>query len=312
MATTLLSDLSNLILAGSDEQFNKSVGAPRRLYYKDIVREVQQEKQTGNYDSLGNLTAAEKHNEESAISFDKISYNNRTSIVSYVWEKGVKATLEATEFDLYDVVERTFGEPLVTKLVQKKEHNVADVYNDVFTDTGADGVYLASDSHPLLRDSTKYNDNLITGALSVENIKAMKNRFNNIYDQAGELFDTQATHILVHSNKLFDVYELLNSALMAWELTNTKNSLQDVAPIKVIENKYLDYNYSDDTSPWFMLDKNLTGAGCVLQVKKGLTLRTWFENEDLSLKGVGYEIYGVGMIAPGYGFVASLGGYTAE
>lgn len=310
MATTTLSDLSNLILAGSDEQFNKAAQAPRRQYWKEIVREVQQEKQTGNYDTIGNLTAAQKHNEESAISFDKIEYNNRTSIISYVWEKGVKATLEATEFDLYDVVERQFGEPLVRVMSNKKEHVVADVYNDVFTATGADGVYQASDSHPLKNDPTKYNDNLITGALSVENIKAMKNRFNSIYDQAGELFDTQPTHLLIHSNKMFEALELLNSALLAWELSNTKNSLQDVAPIKIIENKYLNYNVTEDTSPWFMLDKNLTDAGCVLQVKKGLTLRTWFENEDLSLKGIAYEIYGAGMVAPGYGFVASLGNYT--
>jgi hypothetical protein len=60
-----------------------------------------------------------------------------------------------------------------------------------------------------------------------------------------------------------------------------------------------------------MLDKVITDAGCVLQVKKGLTLKTWFENEDLSLKGIAYEIFGVGMVAPGFGWVASLGNYTA-
>lgn len=310
MAATRVSDLSNLILAGSDEVFNKAAKAPRRQYWKDIVRQVQQEKQTGNYDTIGNLTAAQKHNEESAVTFDKIEYNNRTNIVSYVWEKGVKATLEATEFDLYDVVERQFGEPLVAVMNNKKERIVADVYNDVFTATGADGVYLAHDAHPLKNSSTKFNDNLITGALTTENIKVAKNRFNFIYDQAGEYFDTQPTHLLIHPNKMFEAFELLNSALMAWEISNTKNSLQAVSPIKIIENKYLDYNVTTDTSPWFMLDKNLADAGCVLQVKKGLTLRTWFENEDLSLKGIAYEIYGAGMVAPGYGFVASLGNYT--
>jgi hypothetical protein len=311
MATTRMADLSNLILAGSDEVFNKAAQAPRVQYWKPLVREVTQEKKTGNYDTIGNLTAAQRHNEESAIVFDKIEYNNRTSIVSYVEEKGVKATLESQEFDLYDVVDQQFGEPLVAVMTHRKERLVAAVYNGVFTSTGADGVYQASDSHPLKNNSLLYNDNLLTGALSVEKIKEAKNRFNTIYDMSGEYMDTNATHLLIHPNKMFQALELLNSTLMAWELMNTKNSLQDIAPVKILENKYLNYNYTYDTSPWFMLDRNITKAGCVLQKKKGLTLKTWFENEDLSLKGIAYEIYGVGMVAPGYGYVASLGGYTA-
>ena len=307
MATTRLADLSNLILAGSDEVFNKASKAPRRQYWKEICREEQQEKRTGNYDTVGNLGAATEHNEESAIVFDKIEYNNRTSIISKVYEKGVKATLESTEFDLYDVVKRQFGEPLVNVMNNKKERIVAAVWNGVFTDTGADGVALASDSHPLKNNLLLVNDNLITGALSTEKIKEAKNRFNFIYDQAGEYFDTMPTHLLIHPNKMFQALELLNSVLMAWELTNTKNSLQDVMPIKIIQNKYLTYAVAADVSPWFLLDKNLTDAGCVLQTKKGLTLKTWFENEDLSLKGIAYEIYGAGMVAPGYGFIASAG-----
>jgi hypothetical protein len=306
MATTRVSDLSNLILAGSDEVFNKAAKAPRTQYYKDCSREVQCEKQTGNYDTIGNLTAAQEHVEESAIVFDKIEYNNRTSIVSSVVAKGVKATLEATEFDLYDVVKRQFGEPLINVMNTFKERKVANVWNGVFTDTGADGVALANSSHPL-KNSASLNDNLLTGALSTEKIKEAKNMFNFIYDQSGEFFDTQPTHLLIHPNKMFQALELLNSALMAWELSNTKNSLQDVAPIKIIQNKYLDYTVATDVSPWFMLDKGLTDAGCVLQKKAGLTLKTWFENKELSLLGVAYEIYGAGMVAPGYGWVASPG-----
>jgi hypothetical protein len=105
MATTRLADLSNLILAGSDEVFNKAAKAPRRQYWKEICREEQQEKRTGNYDTVGNLSPATEHNEESAIAFDKIEYNNRTTIVSKVYDKGVEATLESQEFDQYGVVE---------------------------------------------------------------------------------------------------------------------------------------------------------------------------------------------------------------
>jgi hypothetical protein len=95
---------------------------------------------------------------------------------------------------------------------------------------------------------------------------------------------------------------------MAWELSNTKNSIQEVFPIKIIENKYLDYNLTTDVSPWFMLDKGITDAGCVLQIKKGLSLKTWYEHDELdALKGSAYEIYGVGFTCPGYAVVGSTG-----
>ena len=308
MAITRMSDTPNMLLAGSDAQFNKAAKKPRRQYWKEICSVRNQSKLVGNYDTIGNLSAAEKHVEGTTIVFDKIAESNRTYITSGVYDKAVAATLEAQEFDQYNVVAAQFGEPLVAALNTKKERVVADVYNGVFTATGADGVYLASDSHPLKNNTALLNDNLVTGALSNESLRAAKNMFNFTYNQAGDYFDTQPTHLLIHPNKMFQALELLNSTLTAWQLSNTKNVLQDVAPIKIISNPYLTYNVTTDVSPWFMLDMSLDGAGCILQVKKGLTLKTWFEEAELdSLKGVAYEMYGAGMVAPGYGFVASTG-----
>jgi phage major head subunit gpT-like protein len=308
MAITRKSDLSNMLLAGSDAQFNKAAKKPRRQYWKDICTVKNQPKEIGNYDTIGNLSQAEEHVEGSAVTFDKIEYNNRTSITSKVYDKAVAATLESQIFDQYDVVTAQFGEPLVAALNIKKEHVVADVWNGVFTDTGADGVALASNSHPLKNNALLYNDNLTTGALSNESLRAAKNMFNFIYNQAGDYFDTQPTHLLIHPNKMFQALELLNSVLTAWQLSNTKNVLQDVAPIKIISNPYLTYTVATDVSPWFMLDLSLDGAGCILQSKKALALHTWFERAELdSLKGVAYEVYGSAMVAPGYGFIASSG-----
>lgn len=306
MATTRVSDLSNLILAGSDEVFNKAAKKPINQQWKNIVREKVATKRAMNYDTVGALNPAQVHGEDSAVTFNKIEYNNRTTITSYVYENGVKASLEASEFDLYDVVKAQFGDPLVATMNDKKEEVVAAVYNTVASATGADGVYLASDSHPLKNNALLFNDNLITGALDTATLMAGKNRFNHIYTQSGKFFNTEATHLLIHPNKMFLALQLLNSQLMALELSNTKNTVNDVAPIKIIQNKYLTYNTSTDVSPWFLLDKTLD-AGCVLQTNKGLTLKSWFDYEDLTLKGVAYEIYGCGMVAPGYGFCYSSG-----
>lgn len=306
MAETRLSDLGNLIYTGLDEVFNRALQAPRNIYYKNCVREKTVNKKYGWYETVGTLGAATEKKEGDAINFDKVQDGYKTSIETLTYAKGVQASQESLEFDLYNVIQQQFGAPLVTKLIQKKEAIVADVYNNVFTNTGADGVALASNSHPLLGTSIKVNDNLLTGALSTASIIEAKNMFNRIYDQAGEFFDTRPTHLLIHPNKQFLALQLLNSQLMALELSNTKNVLQDIMPIAVIENKYLNYDYSTEQSPWFMLDKTLD-AGVILQMQGGTKLQTWWEYESLSYKGIASEMYGVGVIAPGYGFVASLG-----
>lgn len=305
MAETRISDISALIYAGIDEVFNAAAKAPKRKYYVNIVREKTLAKKYGWYDTVGDLGPAEQHTEGAPITFDKIEYNNRTTIETVVYSKGVQGTMESMEFDLENVVKRQFGAPLVKVMVNKKERIVAAAYDGVFTATGADGVYQASDSHPL-KNSALLNDNLLTGEMSTTNIAKAKNMFNQIKDQAGDFFDTEPTHLLIHPNKMFLALQLLNSNLMAMELSNNKNVLQDVMPIKILVDKFLTYNTSTEVSAWFMLDKSLD-AGCLLQKKGALKLQTWWDLNTLSYKGIAYEMYGVGFTAPGYGFVASAG-----
>jgi len=304
MAGTTVSDISALIYMGIDEIFNAAAKMPRKQYWKNIVRVKPNKKKYGWYDTVGDLGAAEQHVEGAPINFDKIEYNNRTTIETIIYDKGVQGTLESMEFDLENVVKKQFGTPLVRVMAIKKERIVAAVYNGVFTATGADGVYQASASHPL-KNSASLNSNLLTGELSTETFATAKNMFNHIYDQAGEFFDTEPTHLLIHPDKMFLALQLLNSNLMAFELSNNKNVLQDVFPIKILTNKFLTIS-TLNVSPWFLLDKALD-AGCVLQTKGGLVLKTFWDLNTLAYKGIAYEMYGAGMTAPGYGFVASAG-----
>ena len=300
------SDIQRMTEAGVDLIFNKAVKAPKRKYYPQIVNEIMQEKVIGKYDTLGDMGAAELHGEGDAFNFDKFSQNYETTITSLRYYKAVEASREELENDLYNVVASRFGTPLVNKLIQKKERLVADAYNDGFATTGADGVYVFSASHPLQR-SASLNDNLATGALTPDNLVLAKNKFNSIYDQAGEFYDTMPTHLLIHPNKIYDAIAILESQLMAFQLSNTKNTTQAVDALQIITNKYLDYNNSTGVSPWFLLDKTMTDAGCVLQVQKGYYMNTWWENNNDVFRGVAHEKYGVSFISPGYGAVGSTG-----
>lgn len=305
MAMTLMTNIGNLIYPGIQLIFNKAMKRPRVLQYKPLVMERTVRDYYGYYETMGNLGPAQVFVEGNSINYDRIRHNNRTTITAQVIAKGVQGTMQAMHFDLYDEIKKNFGAPILDTLINKKERIVADQYNDSFSTTAADGKYVVDDDHPLL-ESALVNNNLASGELLPDNIMDAKNQFNFIYDQAGEFFPTRPTHLAVHPNKMYRVLAILNSNLMALELSNTKNTLQDYQPIKVITNQYFDYNTTTEVSPWFLLDKTLE-AGCVLQKSKGIELNTRWDWDNLTYKGVAYEIYNAGFIAPGYGIVGSPG-----
>lgn len=302
-----VSDILRMTEDGVDLIFNKTAKTPKRKYYPQIVWEKKNEKRIGKYDTIGALGPAEVKVEGNAYDFDKFDQGYQTTIQVDTIGKGVEASMEELEDDLYGVVNSRFGPELFSRLLSAKERSCADLYNDAFTNTGADGVALISASHPLVKNSAALNDNLATGELTPDNFVSAKMKFNSIYDQAGDFFDTVPTHLLVHPNKMYTALAILESSLMAFELSNTKNTTQEVMPVKVVSNNYLDYTTATDVSPWFLLDRTLNDAGAVLQVKKGLTLKTWWENNNEVFRGTLHERYGVGVISPGYGIVGSTG-----
>ena len=306
MAGGRVSDIVSMTEAGVDLVFNRAAKMPRRKYYSQIVWEMQQKKRTGNYHTMGDLGPAEEKAEADIINFDRVQENYETNITSTTKSKGVEASLEQLEYDLERVVESRFGAGLMRVMQTYKEKVCANLYNDAFTTTGADGVYQIDDDHPL-QNSALENDNLATGALTPDNLIAAKNKFNMIYDQAGDFFDTEPTHLLINKNKLFTALMILESQLMAMELSNNKNVVEDAMPLKIVVNPYIDYTVATGVSPWFLLDRTLTDAGAVLQKKRGMWLKTWWENNNQVFRGAALEMYGAGIISPGYGIVGSTG-----
>ncbi len=306
MAGTRVSDIQKMTEAGVDLVFNRAAKMPRKKYFEPLVHTKNQVKKIGNYHTMGDIGPAQVKNEADAIIFDKVAENYQTTIESETITKGVEASLEALEYDLETTINSRFGTGLLRVMQTRKERHVADLYNDSFTNTGADGVAVIAANHPLQR-SDKVNNNLVTGELSPENLIVAKNRSNAIYDQAGDFYDTEPTHLIIHPNKLFLALQILQSQLMALQLSNTKNTVNDVMPIKIVVNKYLSYNNSTGQSPWFLIDKTMMDAGCVLQVKRGVGLKTWWENNNEVFRGRALEMYAGGFISPGYGIVGSQG-----
>lgn len=181
-------------------------------------------------------------------------------------------------------------------MIGKKERLVADVWNNSTTTTGADGVALAATNHPTI-NSTAVNSNYTTGTITPDNVITAANLFNDIVDQAGELFDTEATQILAHKNQMARVMAILESSMKAYELSNTKNT---VPALKPVFSKYL------DKTKWHLRDETIDSV--VLQERKGLEQnveRDTVYNYRYLVNMI--ERYCAGCINNGYGFVTSTG-----
>ena len=305
MAITFTHNITELVDNLLDVIFQRELVRPSVKYYPEICTEMSISTPTGTYQQLGQLGPAAEKPEGDNMAIDYIEDTYQTTISVATYAKAAGTTFEALQDDQYNVVNQIFGAPLMDKLVKLRERKVAGQYNDAFATTGADGVNLIDDDHPLSRSALE-NDNLASGALTVENLKSAYNKFNFIYDMAGEFFGTRPTHLLTHPNKMFQIVEMLESNLLAHELSNTTNSLMDLR-IQPILNPYIDYTAATDVAPWFLLDKNIANAGVVFQRQTGVEMQRWTVEENMTYNASVAERYGVGFISPGYGVVGSPG-----
>jgi phage major head subunit gpT-like protein len=307
MAGGRSSNITNLRKAGVTFVFNEEAAKARSQQWPLIVTKVVEEKPVGIYMTAGDVGNATAHVEGSAIKFEGIDEAYKTELTTITYEKGVFATKRQMDDDQTNTVKGLVPK-LINAMINTKEQVCADAYNDGFATTAADSVYVFSSTHPLTNAPGKYNDNLITGTLSTDGIKEAVTQFSLIKDMAGNRFPTKATHILVNSMEQFTLIELLQSVLMAKELSNTINSLNksDSGVLGLIFNDYIDHTGKGDTySPWFVLDKNVAKAGCIYQYRGGMKQDSEedFKTKDWEITCL--EDYVAGFVSPGFGIVAS-------
>lgn len=308
MAGGRSSDITNLKKARASINFvfNEAAKVPQEQQWPQIVTKVSSELEVGTYLTVGDIGNASAHIEGDAYTFEGISEDWKTELTLVTYGKGVYATRKQMKDDQTLSVNGMFGTKLIRSMIETKEQLVADAYNDGFSTAMADAVYVFSNTHPLSNAPGKYNDNLITGAITTSAIKDGLNQFSKIKNQAGNRFPTKATHILVNTMEQFTLIELLESQLLAWELSNTVNSITKAQKIGVILNDYIDHTGDGDTySPWFLLDKTLTDAGCVYQYRGGMNVETQTDFKTKNYETTCEEEYVVGFVSPGYGVVGS-------
>lgn len=296
MATTYSGDVSRLLILGIKEVMKKLLQTQRTTYYDKISTKKTSNKLAEYYETIGNISPAQIVPEGGEIPYNTIKQGYRTTLTNVKVVNGFSVSIETGDDDLYNAISDAKVGGLMRTMIAKKERMVADVWNNATTTLGADGVALAATNHPLI-NSASVNNNYTTGAITPDNVITASNLFNDILDQAGELFDTEATQIIAHNNQMARIMAVLESSLKAYELSNTKNT---VPALKPVFSKYL------DKTKWHLRDETIDSV--VLQERKGIesnTERDTVNNYRWLVNLV--ERYTAGCINNSYGFVTSSG-----
>jgi hypothetical protein len=178
-----------------------------------------------------------------------------------------------------------------------EETNAIRPWNEAFDTALADGVPLCSNSKPLFNVPGTFNDTLITGAMTPDNIKAAVQQFTLFKNhQAGQM-KSVPDRIFTHAYNMITVEEILASQKKAYEFSNTENKLPNL--------KGVYSHYISNRSAWFLEDSSYDHVLIQWFMKTEFD----FDEDKRSTKNVylnAVSIYQTGAL-PNIGIVGSSG-----
>jgi hypothetical protein len=248
MAYNLTDDISRMLEMGQKEVFTKNFNSYPREWIQ-FANYKSARKQTETYDSMGNLKGAEVKVEGGPITYGKVTQAYQSEITNQTIANGFAHTMEAVKYDLYGVINSIKAKELSRTMLEYEENNMIYWFDNALTVNLADGVPLASNSHPLT-DSALLNDTLMTAATIADpnNHKIMLNMFYDFKNHAGGPMKTTATDGFTHYSNMFTVKEIYGSSSQALEFSNTKNVLPNI--------KWNYSTYAANQDAWMMWDRN--------------------------------------------------------
>lgn len=293
---TYRADLAKAMKADANEVFF-DVLEKTKPQWQDLVTIVKSESKEEYYDTIGNLKPAEIKAEGDPIKYGTVKDGPRTTIVNETISNGFAITWEAVQDEKWDAVTKVKGSELARTMNAHKEKACAKVWDDVLTEVGADGVAAASHEHKLINSSTAKNDNLVEGEFGYENYQKALDLFNDWKNHWGEKFDTTPDTLIAHRNRQTQITQMFQSANVAFEHSNTKNT---IPTLNCIFNTYINKDMVH------ILDTTIKSA--VLQERSPLqTSMEWDNTGTLDFYYAAFERYKVGRINPGFGFVTVTG-----
>lgn len=270
--------------------------------YTQLFTVDSMNKKTETVPHFGGFGKWASNTEGNTINEDKMSQGETATFEAVRYDKGYSLTWELVQDDQYNKfknVKNGLGvggsaQGLGRGLRVTIEEACANIINNGFSNVGYDGVSLFNNSHPLI-DSDLTCDNLITGAISDENVKAALTLLRGHVDEAGLKIEAKGDILFAAANKEWDVYTILKSNNVAGALINDKNVLPNLKPV------IMDY-LTDNI--WGVKDSAFQNLTFLWREKP------WFDAQPIP-KTVDWFVFGYARFDEGYvdyrGIVASQG-----
>jgi len=247
MAFNVTTDILRMLEMGQKEVFTMNFNAyPKEWPAYTAFKKAS--KRTETYDSMGNLKAAEVKPEGGPINYGKVIQAYQTEITNQTIANGFSHSMEAIKYDLYGVVNSIKAKELARTMVEFEEDVAVYWWDNAAAVNLADGVPLASNSHPLV-NSAALNDTYAAASTITDpdNHYTMMNMFYDFKNHAGGFMKCKPSDGFTHYKNQFTVEQLYNSVNQAKEFSNTKNVLPGLS--------WHYSTYASSTTQWGMWDR---------------------------------------------------------
>lgn len=268
----------NTLLEGLREVFTDSAKAVTEVSQassKDVFNFYSSRKNSEDFQKVsgvGRFTSVDEEDPTPIVKRDEIM---KTNFLHTTFRKGVGISYEALQDQLYNEM-KDHVEQLGFSAQETQEYNRFAIIRNITSTNGADGVPLASNSHPL--SGGQVQDNLHTGAVSVATLKTLFQSFREMKDYTLKQFISTPKLLLCAPANHAAVLEFTKSKLKAGTANNDLNYFSEVFPgVQVKFSPYIGVaGGGSDTGV------TLIGTRHKLNVVVREKIRTWMNKWDES------------------------------
>lgn len=226
------------------------------MKYQSIFKIEKMTGKTQTYPHLGAFGLWKTNTEGSAFQESSFGEGNKASFEAKRYDNSYVLTWELMQDDQYNVMKGIgkggSAKGLGRSLRATEETDTAKVITGGFGNTGYDGKALFAADHPLASASGTCS-NLITGALTDENLKKAMTLMRKQVDEAGVPISASAKQLVVCPELEFVAKAIVNSILQAGTNNNDVNTVPN---LNIIVWDYL--SDPDGTNkPWFIQDTSI-------------------------------------------------------
>lgn len=250
MSTVIRSSITNLLEMGLHAVFFNAINQYEPIYSQFLHVEDSQ-KQTEQDQQMVGVGAWDPVSEGDSTPFEGITQGYRTSYTHVTFRKGIRATAEVMEDELYGVMKKPTV-ALARGIWQRVEVDAADLLNNAFSTTAprgssmADSVALISASHTLSIGGTQSNALASNADLSPASLHEAIKVLETVKDEKGIQLFMPANKVIVPTASKFLLKEMLDSEYKPQTSNNDINAVKSQGMVGVSSP------YLTDEDSWFV------------------------------------------------------------